>query len=230
MAKILCADTSSQLCSVSIFNNDDLVDIVNSKVERSHSKLLLKLIDSLLNKNNLSIKDLDAFSIAKGPGSYTGLRIGVSTFKGLCYSLEKPLISINTLEILSVLAKQKISDNVYNLCPMIDARRMEVFTKLLNQDLEEVDVDKALILEEDSFKNFKNNKIYFFGDGSYKFKKISIDKNHNFLKNIESNSKSMGNLSYKKYLDKDFEDISLFEPFYIKDFHLVKKKKKWIRL
>ena len=230
MAKILCADTSSQLCSVSIFNNDDLVDIVNSKVERSHSKLLLKLIDSLLNKNNLSIKDLDAFSIAKGPGSYTGLRIGVSTFKGLCYSLEKPLISINTLEILSVLAKQKISDNVYNLCPMIDARRMEVFTKLLNQDLEEVDVDKALILEEDSFKNYKNNKIYFFGDGSYKFKKISIDKNHNFLKNIESNSKSMGNLSYKKYLDKDFEDISLFEPLYIKDFHLVKKKKKWIRL
>lgn len=230
MAKILCADTSSQLCSVSIFNNDDLVDNVNSKIERSHSKLLLKLIDSLLNKNNLSIKDLDAFSIAKGPGSYTGLRIGVSTFKGLCYSLEKPLISINTLEILSVLAKQKISDNVYNLCPMIDARRMEVFTKLLNQDLEEVDVDKALILEEDSFKNFKNNKIYFFGDGSYKFKKISIDKNHNFLKNIESNSKSMGNLSYKKYLDKDFEDISLFEPLYIKDFHLVKKKKKWIRL
>ena len=230
MAKILCADTSSQLCSVSIFNNDDLVDNVNSKIERSHSKLLLKLIDSLLNKNNLSIKDLDAFSIAKGPGSYTGLRIGVSTFKGLCYSLEKPLISINTLEILSVLAKQKINDNVYNLCPMIDARRMEVFTKLLNQDLEEVDVDKALILEEDSFKNFKNNKIYFFGDGSYKFKKISIDKNHNFLKNIESNSKSMGNLSYKKYLDKDFEDISLFEPLYIKDFHLVKKKKKWIRL
>tara|TARA_B100000941_G_C28398522_1_gene496747 strand:- start:177 stop:869 length:693 start_codon:yes stop_codon:yes gene_type:complete len=230
MVKILCADTSSQLCSVSIFNNDDLVDIVNSKVERSHSKLLLKLIDSLLNKNNLSIKDLDAFSIAKGPGSYTGLRIGVSTFKGLCYSLEKPLIAINTLEILSVLANEKISDTIYNLCPMIDARRMEVFTKLLNQDLEEVDVDKALILEEDSFKNFKDNKIYFFGDGSYKFKKISIDKNHIFLKNIESNSKSMGNLSYKKYLDKDFEDISLFEPFYIKDFHLVKKKKKWIRL
>ena len=111
MAKILCADTSSQLCSVSIFNNDDLVDSINSNIERSHSKILLKQIDDLLNKNNLSVKDLDALSIAKGPGSYTGLRIGVSTFKGLCYSLEKPLIAINTLEILSMLAKEKISDS-----------------------------------------------------------------------------------------------------------------------
>ena len=230
MTKILCADTSSQLCSVSIFNKDKLVDNINSKIERSHSKLLLKLIDSILIKNNLSLKNLDAFSIAKGPGSYTGLRIGVSTFKGLCYSLEKPLIGINTLEILSISAKEKIIDTDYNLCPMIDARRMEVFTKLLNENLEEVDEDKALILEENSFNNFKNKKIYFFGDGSYKFKKISKDKNHNFLKNIESNSQFMGYLSYKKYLDKDFEDISLFEPFYIKDFHLVKKKKKWIRL
>ena len=230
MAKILCADTSSQLCSVSIFNKDKLVDNINSKIERSHSKLLLKLIDSILIKNNLSVKDLDAFSIAKGPGSYTGLRIGVSTFKGLCYSLEKPLIGINTLEILSISAKEKILENEYNLCPMIDARRMEVFTKLLNENLEEVVEDKALILEENSFNNFKNKKVYFFGDGSYKFKKISNDKNHNFLKNIESNSQFMGYLSYKKYLDKDFEDISLFEPFYIKDFHLVKKKKKWIRL
>lgn len=230
MAKILCADTSSQLCSVSIFNKDKLVDNINSKIERSHSKLLLKLIDSILIKNNLSVKDLDAFSIAKGPGSYTGLRIGVSTFKGLCYSLEKPLIGINTLEILSISAKEKILENEYNLCPMIDARRMEVFTKLLNENLEVVGEDKALILEENSFNNFKNKKVYFFGDGSYKFKKISNDKNHNFLKNIESNSKFMGYLSYKKYLDKDFEDISLFEPFYIKDFHLVKKKKKWIRL
>ena len=230
MTKILCADTSSQLCSVSIFNKDKLVDNINSKIERSHSKLLLKLIDSILIKNNLSVKYLDAFSIAKGPGSYTGLRIGVSTFKGLCYSLEKPLIGINTLEILSISAKEKIIDTDYNLCPMIDARRMEVFTKLLNQDLEEVSEDKALILEENSFKNFKNKTIYFFGDGSYKFQKISNHKNHNFLKNIESNSKFMGYLSYKKYLDKDFEDISLFEPFYIKNFHLVKKKKKWIRL
>tara|TARA_B100000963_G_scaffold115471_1_gene100573 strand:- start:704 stop:1396 length:693 start_codon:yes stop_codon:yes gene_type:complete len=230
MAKILCADTSSQLCSVSIFNNDNLIDNISSKIERSHSKLLLILIDSILNKNNLSVKDLDAFSIAKGPGSYTGLRIGVSTFKGLCYSLEKPLIGINTLEILSMSAKEKILDNEYNLCPMIDARRMEVFTKLLNQDLEEVGEDKALILEENSFNKFRNKKIYFFGDGSYKFQKITNYKNHNFLKNIESNSQFMGDLSYKKYLDKDFEDISLFEPFYIKDFHLVKKKKKWIRL
>ena len=230
MTKILCADTSSQLCSVSIFNKDKLVDNINSKIERSHSKLLLKLIDSILIKNNLSVKDLDAFSIAKGPGSYTGLRIGVSTFKGLCYSLEKPLIGINTLEILSISAKEKIIDTDYNLCPMIDARRMEVFTKLLNENLEVVDEDKALILEENSFNNFKNKTIFFFGDGSYKFKKISKDKNHNFLKNIESNSQFMGYLSYKKYLDKDFEDISLFEPFYIKDFHLVKKKKKWIRL
>ena len=230
MTKILCADTSSQLCSVSIFNKDKLVDNINSKIERSHSKLLLKLIDSILIKNNLSLKNLDAFSIAKGPGSYTGLRIGVSTFKGLCYSLEKPLIGINTLEILSISAKEKIIDTDYNLCPMIDARRMEVFTKLLNENLEVVDEDKALILEENSFNNFKNKTIYFFGDGSYKFQKISNNKNHNFLKNIESNSQFMGYLSYKKYLDKDFEDISLFEPFYIKDFHLVKKKKKWIRL
>ena len=227
--KILCVDTTSEFCSISLFENKILIENSNSKIERSHSKLIIKLIDDILTNNKLKAKELDAFSISKGPGSYTGLRIGLSSIKGFCYALDKPLIALNTLKVLAESALEYIEDKDSILCPMVDARRMEVYTKTFNYKLNELTKDQALILEKDSFENYKDKNVYFFGDGSYKFKEIVNKKNFIFLNNINPNSKFMGQLSYDKFINKDFEDLSSFEPNYIKDFYLIKKKGKWER-
>tara|TARA_Y100000813_G_C24158736_1_gene351065 strand:+ start:1327 stop:2025 length:699 start_codon:yes stop_codon:yes gene_type:complete len=228
-SKILCIDTTSEFCSVSLFINQNLIENNNSKIERSHSKLLIKLIDDTLNNNKLKIADIDIFSISKGPGSYTGLRIGLSSIKGFCYALDKPLVSINTLKILAKSALENIDDKDFILCPMIDARRMEVYTKSFDHNLNELSNDQAIILEKDTFDNYKDKKVYFFGDGSDKFKKIVSRKNFIFLDNINPDSKFMGKLSYDKFINRNFEDLSSFEPNYIKDFYLIKKKGKWQR-
>ena len=123
--KILCIDTTSEFCSISLFENKILIENSNSKIERSHSKLIIKLIDDILTNNKLKAKELDAFSISKGPGSYTGLRIGLSSIKGFCYALDKPLIALNTLKVLAESALEYIEDKDSILCPMVDARRME---------------------------------------------------------------------------------------------------------
>ena len=228
-SKILCIDTTSEFCSVSLFINQNLIENNNSKIERSHSKLLIKLIDDTLNNNKLKIADIDIFSISKGPGSYTGLRIGLSSIKGFCYALDKPLVSINTLKILAISALENIDDKDFILCPMIDARRMEVYTKSFDHNLNELSNDQAIILEKHTFDNYKDKKVYFFGDGSDKFKKIVSRKNFIFLDNINPDSKFMGKLSYDKFINRNFEDLSSFEPNYIKDFYLIKKKGKWQR-
>ena len=227
MSRILCVDTSSFICSVSVFENLSLISSNSTEVEKSHSKLLIQLIDQSLKDAKIKINEVDAFAVSMGPGSYTGLRIGVSTIKGLCYSLEKPLISINTLEILSKSALNHINNyNDFFICPMIDARRMEVFIKILDNDFNEVEKDKALILNDKSFNDFGGGKlIYFFGDGSNKFQKITNNKNFHFIDNIISSSKNMGELANIKYENNQFENLTTFEPFYIKDFFIVNKNK-----
>jgi len=227
MSRILCVDTSSFICSVSVFENLSLISSNSSELEKSHSKLIIQLIDQSLKDAKIKINEVDAFAVSMGPGSYTGLRIGVSTIKGLCYSLEKPLISINTLEILSKSALNHINNyNDFFICPMIDARRMEVFTKMLDNDFNEVENDKALILDDKSFNDICGGKsIYFFGDGSNKFQKITNNKNFHFIDNIISSSKHMGELANIKYENNQFENLTTFEPFYIKDFFIVNKNK-----
>lgn len=227
MSSILCVDTSSFICSVSVFENLSLISSNSTEVEKSHSKFIIQLIDQSLKDANIKINEVDAFAVSMGPGSYTGLRIGVSTIKGLCYSLEKPLISINTLEILSKSALNHINDyNDFFICPMIDARRMEVFTKMLDNDFNEVEKDKALILDDKFFNDIGGGKsIYFFGDGSNKFQKITNNKNFHFIDNIISSSKHMGELANIKYENNQFENLITFEPFYIKDFFMVNKNK-----
>ena len=227
MSRILCVDTSSFICSVSVFENLSLISSNSSELEKSHSKLIIQLIDQSLKDAKIKINEVDAFAVSMGPGSYTGLRIGVSTIKGLCYSLEKPLISINTLEILSKSALNHINNyNDFFICPMIDARRMEVFTKMLDNDFNEVEKDKALILDDKSFNDICGGKlIYFFGDGSNKFQKITNNKNFHFIDNIISSSKHMGELANIKYENNQFENLTTFEPFYIKDFFIANKNK-----
>jgi len=227
MSVILCVDTSSFMCSVSIFENSNLINSNSTEVKKSHSKLLITLIDKSLRDSNFKLSEIDAFAVSKGPGSYTGLRIGVSTIKGLCYSLNKPLISVNTLEIISKHALNFINDiDDFFLCPMIDARRMEVYTKLIDKNFNELKSDRALILDKDSFSKISGNKkIYFFGDGSYKFKKIVNNNNFYFINNIFSTSEFMGEISNIKHENNQHENLTKFEPFYIKDFYFVKKKK-----
>ena len=227
MSRILCVDTSSFIGSVSVFENLSLISSNSIEVEKSHSKLIIQLIDQSLKDAKIKINEVDAFAVSMGPGSYTGLRIGVSTIKGLCYSLEKPLISINTLEILSKSALNHINNyNDFFICPMIDARRMEVFTKMLDNNFNEVEKDKALILDDKSFNDIGGGKsIYFFGDGSNKFQKIINNKNFHFIDNIISSSKNMGELANIKYENNQFENLTTFEPFYIKDFFIVNKNK-----
>ena len=227
MSRILCVDTSSFIGSVSVFENLSLISSNSIEVEKSHSKLIIQLIDQSLKDAKIKINEVDAFAVSMGPGSYTGLRIGVSTIKGLCYSLDKPLISINTLEILSKSALNHINNyNDFFICPMIDARRMEVFTKMLDNNFNEVEKDKALILDDKSFNDIGGGKsIYFFGDGSNKFQKITNNKNFHFIDNIISSSKNMGELANIKYENNQFENLTTFEPFYIKDFFIVNKNK-----
>ena len=229
MTKILCADTTSDLCSVSLFENNINIGNESSIVERSHSKLLIGLIDKLIKKSKINIKDIDCYSISMGPGSYTGLRIGVSTFKGFCFSLKKPIIGINSLDLLAESALKKINDDEFYLCPMVDARRMEVFTKMLDKNSNQIINNQAMILDENSFSKFRKDKIYFFGSGARKFIDFVNIDNFKFVGGIRPESKYMGNLSYNKFLKKDFQDVMSFEPYYIKDFHLIKKKDQWVR-
>ena len=227
--KFLCIDTTSEFCSVSLFQDNNLIEFQNSIIERSHSKLLILIIDDILKKSKTKINEIDAFSISKGPGSYTGLRIGLSSVKGFCFGLNKPLISINTLKVLCKSALNHIKDKSSILCPMVDARRMEVYTKIYDYNLNSLSDDKSLVLDENSFDLYKDKEIYFFGNGSDKFEKIVKRKNFIFINDIMPDSRFMGDITFEKYNSNEFEDLSTFEPNYIKDFYLIKKKGKWTR-
>jgi tRNA threonylcarbamoyladenosine biosynthesis protein TsaB len=166
--------------------------------------------------------DLDAISISKGPGSYTGLRIGVSTAKGLSYSLNRPLISVSTLRSMAFYMSQKQSN--YDLyCPMIDARRMEVFSSFYDKDNNQLRAVMADIIDENSYNKELKNKVLFFGDGSNKCKDVLTSGNAYFTDNFSPSATYMGILSLEKYNNKDFEDVAYFEPFYLKDFVIGKK-------
>ena len=227
--KFLCIDTTSEFCSVSLFQDNNLIEFQNSIIERSHSKLLILIIDDILKKSKTKINEIDAFSISKGPGSYTGLRIGLSSVKGFCFGLNKPLISINTLKVLCKSALNHIKDKSSILCPMVDARRMEVYTKIYDYNLNSLSDDKSLVLDENSFDLYKDKEIYFFGNGSDKFEKIVKRNNFIFINDIMPDSRFMGDITSEKYNSNEFEDLSTFEPNYIKDFYLIKKKGKWMR-
>ena len=224
MAFILNIETATTVCSVSISQNDSLIAFKEIDNGYSHAENLHVFIRDLLTEANLNPNDLNAIAVSKGPGSYTGLRIGVSAAKGLCYALNIPLISLNTLQVLSNSIENRKPNSYY--CPMLDARRMEVYTIVFDSDLKEVLPTEALIVEEQSIEKYKKYpSIYFFGDGMPKCKDIlSHLTNANFIENIKPSAKNMINLSYEKLITKQFEDVAYFEPFYLKDFMIVSKK------
>ena len=214
---ILNIETSTKACSVALHNNGELIVCKEDIAANfSHSEKLLKFISELFSDAKLSLSDLDAIAVSMGPGSYTGLRIGVSTAKGLCYGLDIPLISISTLKAMSFGMALEIKADLY--CPMIDARRMEVYSAFFDINNTEVRKIQADIIDENSYKKELEKKVVFFGDGSEKLIEKIKDKNAIFVSDIHPSAKNMGLLSYQKFTKSLFEDLAYFEPFYLKDF------------
>lgn len=212
---ILNIETSTKNCSVSIAKSGKTI-LLKEVAEQnfSHSEKLHLFIDGLLKEVQISYKELAAVALSKGPGSYTGLRIGTSTAKGLCYALDIPLIAIDTLLIL---AKQ-INTQHALIIPMMDARRMEVYTAVFDQNHHKISEVEALVIDENSF-NEVSEKAYLIGDGASKCKEVLRRENFMFLDEIiYPSANEMSLLSFEKYQNKQFENVAYFEPFYLKEF------------
>ena len=224
MIRILCIETSLDYCSVSIIEDGKVIDSENINIKKSHSEFILILIKNLLKRIKISLNQLSAIAVSEGPGSYTGLRIGVSTAKGLCFSLDLPLLSVNSLDLMIYDVKKKnLVESGSLLCPMIDARRMEVYTKIVKDDLIIIKDTHAKILSNNSFNSLlKFNKINFFGNGSTKFKKIIKSNNALFIEKIIPEAINFDQIVHNKYLEGKFEDLINFEPNYLKEYYFKK--------
>lgn len=227
MSLILCIETTSRNCSVALVDNGIQVDIIELEEEGyTHAENLSLFVEELLRINGKDYVNLDAIAISKGPGSYTGLRIGTATSKGLCFALDIPLISINTLDMMSEAMKGRVHEVNY-YCPMIDARRMEVYTALYDKKLDLVEEPHAKILNQDSFKSYMDDgTVVFAGNGSGKFREI-INNNHAiFLDQFKLSASMMADIAQRNYRENKFEDLAYFEPFYLKKFHATVPKDK----
>ncbi|AUC16386.1 tRNA (adenosine(37)-N6)-threonylcarbamoyltransferase complex dimerization subunit type 1 TsaB [Tenacibaculum sp. SZ-18] len=223
MALILNIETSTKNCSVSIAKDGNLVHFKEiNDGNYSHAEKLHPFILDVLSEANVERNSLDAIAVSKGPGSYTGLRIGVSAAKGLCFSLDIPLISVDTL--LSLAHSISVEDGV--IIPMIDARRMEVYSAIYDSNYEQFREIKAEVIEETSFSSFNEQKVFFLGDGVSKCKEVLNSSNFTFVEGKFPSAIEMAKLSYDKYKKNDIEDVAYFEPFYLKDFIVTPQKKK----
>lgn len=223
MALILNIETATTNCSVSVADNGKtLAHKEDYSQGFSHAERLHIYIDEVLRMADISKDSLDAIAVSKGPGSYTGLRIGVSAAKGLCFALDIPLISVPTLESLASQVVQ--SDGI--IIPMLDARRMEVYSAVYAAaPLEQIRETQAQILDETSFSNYlKDSKVYYIGTGVAKSKDLITHENALFIENKLPSAINMSLLSYTKFKARDFEDVAYFEPYYLKDFIANKPK------
>ena len=228
MAIILNIDTSIDTADVSLAKDGVLLMSEINSEPKNHGSFLQLAIKRILACTNTDINMLDAIAVANGPGSYTGLRVGLASAKGLCFTLNKPLLAINTLEILAKASINQFPLNKdYLFCPMIDARRMEVFTALYNHQLEQILEPQAMILDDSSFNNqLETSKIVFLGNGSFKLKDI-INHPNAIYSTIESQEKinAMITVAAENYTSKNFHNLAYTEPYYIKDVFFAEKKK-----
>lgn len=223
---ILHIETATKVCSCSLSSDGEVVFNKESHVEQSHAKLLGVFTEEAIQHARQHNLKVHAISVSSGPGSYTGLRIGVSEAKGLAYGLDAKLIAIPTLKLLASIANSEVDNDVL-LCPMIDARRMEVYTSVFDNALNIIEPTTAKIIDEDSFLNLlEEHKVAFFGDGAFKCKDIITHPNAIFLPNIHPLASGMASLSLAAYKAGEFEDVAYFEPFYLKDFVATKPKNK----
>ncbi|MBA3663486.1 MAG: tRNA (adenosine(37)-N6)-threonylcarbamoyltransferase complex dimerization subunit type 1 TsaB [Bacteroidetes bacterium] len=226
MCFILNIETATTVCSVSVSSKDQVITYQEVNGGYTHAENLHVFIKEVIAQAGLQFNQLGAVSVSKGPGSYTGLRIGVSAAKGLAYALNIPLIALDTMKIMTKSATNKAGVNgLY--CPMLDARRMEVYCALYDAQLETILPVTALIVDEASVQQFsKGQQIFFFGDGMQKCKTLleSIPSAE-FIQDVIPSSENMAELSFKAYEEKRFEDVAYFEPYYLKEFLITSKKK-----
>ena len=218
MNYILSIDTSTRISSVAIHKQGELVCESINRIENSHAESLPSAIKGVLAECRMEFKDLSAVAISKGPGSYTGLRIGVSMAKGICYGNDIPLMGISTLKsmALEVISSKNISGI---LCPMIDARRMEVYCQFFDDELEELSQVQAMIIDENSLDNWtQKEQVYYFGDGAKKCVEILNNPKITLIEDVYPYAKNIGILAWEKFRSEEFENLAYFEPYYLKDF------------
>ena len=213
---ILNIETATKNCSVSISKEGKTLALKElNDGNYSHAEKLHEFIGQVVLEAKIALSDLKAIAVSKGPGSYTGLRIGVSAAKGLSFALDIPLISANTLQSLAL----SVSIEKGYKIPLLDARRMEVYSQVFNEKTEKIREVYAEIITPESFSEYLNDqKVYFFGDGAQKCKGIITHENAVFIDGKFPSAKEMSVISYEKYLKNDFEDVAYFEPFYLKEF------------
>lgn len=232
--RILHLETATNICSVALSEGEKMLSLRETDEDRSHGSVLTVFMQEVLDESGLKASDIDAISVSKGPGSYTGLRIGVSVTKGFAYAQNIPVIGISTLEVLCIAAlEDKQVEKIRNkhpeiiLNPLLDARRMEVYTAAFNQELEKLEDVSAKIIDERSFEALLNKgQVVFFGNGSDKITDTIKNANAHFISEIVPSAKYMIPLALQSYRKKQFEDTAYFEPFYLKDFIATIPKKK----
>ena len=225
MARILSIETSTSICSVAIHERGELRAVSEIKEPGAHAEKLLDLVDAAMKQAELRMSDLDAVAVSQGPGSYTGLRIGVSTAKGIAYGLEIPLIGINTLQAMA--ASQLVNHGEF-VVAVLDARRKEVYTQTFGDSLQEITSIEAVVLEEGVFASvLEKGKVYFVGDGADKVKEEIQHSNAFFPENWEQSlsAKNMGQLAFEKFARQDWEDLAYFVPNYLKEFKALQSSK-----
>jgi tRNA threonylcarbamoyladenosine biosynthesis protein TsaB len=225
MATILLIETATEVCSTAISRNGHIIAVKEIHEGFNHSEMLTVYIEELLDENGIYPQMPEAVCVSKGPGSYTGLRIGVSVAKGICYALDIPLIAISTLDAMAYYVAQNplkysivVSADML-LCPMLDARRMEVYYAMYDQNGKQITDISARIIDENSFaEELKNNTIFFFGNGALKCKPALSHPNAQFIEEVNASARFMPTLAENYFIQKKFENVAYFEPFYLKDF------------
>lgn len=228
MALILHIDTATAIGSVCLSRNGEVLETLENADQKDHAATITLFIQRLMKDHHITPEALDAIAVSAGPGSYTGLRVGVATAKGLCYTWDKPLIAISTLQMMAagmLMQLQPAPSGDIFLVPMIDARRMEVFTAVYNTKLEPVLPPCAMVLEDSSYESFiASRKTIFFGDGAPKWQQMAVSQPDTAFPPYHISAAHMVSLAEKAFTDKDFRDVAYFSPDYLKAFYFPGKK------
>ena len=233
MALILSIETGTDVCSVALANDGELMALRESDEGRDHAKKVALFVDELLRETGVQPDDLDAIAVGKGPGSYTGLRIGVSFAKGMCYALNIPLIAVGSLDALTEVAREDYDAGILDieeeewakakLCPLVDARRMEVYAEVFDNEGKALTDVVAEVVTEDSFKEWRKDKFVIFGNGAKKCTELLSDA---IFVDIAPSARGIVRLAEESFKAQKFEDLAYFEPFYLKEFLVIPSKKK----
>lgn len=232
MSLILCIETGTDICSVGLARDGELISLRESDEGRDHARNVALFVDELLRENDIAAEELSAVAVGMGPGSYTGLRIGVSFAKGLCYGLQIPLVAVGSLDSMVQVAREDHEAGIIDvdnwndavLCPMVDARRMEVYTQMFDTQGLPLNEVKAEIVTEESFKEWRGERqLVIFGNGAAKCREVLNDATYI---NVTPSARGLAVLAHQRLEAGQTEDIAYFEPFYLKDFIIIPSKKK----